>query len=71
MNPDSTSPVTPPTPPTEVNFLTPMVVAAIHGIEVAKAYQTAGLTWQEALWVMVQLTRPTLCVKCGCHVTNT
>lgn len=51
-------------PPLADGDLTPLVVAAINGIELMNAYIRAGLPRGEALKVMIELTRSQLCSAC-------
>lgn len=44
--------------------LTPMLVAAINGIEIMNAYIKGGLPRGDALKVMIELTRSQLCSSC-------
>jgi hypothetical protein len=68
MPPINPNPDQPPTPITPTQFdpieITPLLAAAIHGVEVASAYQRAGLSRAEAIGVMTELTKPQVCVVC-------
>jgi hypothetical protein len=68
MPPNDQNPDQPPAPITPTQFdpveITPLLAAAIHGVEVAAAYERAGLTRAEAIGVMTELTKPQICGVC-------